>query len=643
MNGIFVEAESLRHLGGWVVDTASVESIHSAYIMAHGMGIPVADAYGEIDILCDGEYFVWALTRDWTAPWKVADPMGKFEILLDGQRLENVLGTNGNDWAWQLAGSVFLKQGKHTLTLHDLTGFNGRCDAIYVTASKEIPKSDIESIDKMRQSLSYKEVRSEETEYDLVVVGGGIAGICTAIAAMRSGVSVALIHDRAILGGCNSSEVRVCMGGIINLPPYPNLGNVVKTIAPIVGYPTVYAKECFEDDRKKLIFNVREGRPAAHKLFLNEIVTDVECDNGIIKSIIATNSLTGNKTRISGKLFSDCSGDGILARNSGCEIMYGREPRTEFGESLAPSEHQKLVMGHSIRWYSEECDSEVDFPDVDFGLTFTDETCLDCVSGDWEQETGFERNMVEDIEYIRDFGLRAIYANWAFQKHHFKNREKYKNRALKWVSSIGGKREGYRVKGDYILTQNDIEEKRFHEDATACLTWSIDMHFPEPTNRAEFGEAFRSFAYHRGIEKPYPVPYRCLYSKDVGNLFLGGRLVSASHVAFSSVRVMRTLGELGEVVGMASSVCKKNGCSPREVYTKHLDELKALLNTGIHIPDAFECAVEDEEAYHFKDIGWWYLNTGKSDSPENIEKFKKGVNALGLEHKYPMPKKWEKK
>ena len=208
---------------------------------------------------------------------------------------------------------------------------------------------------------------------------------------------------------------------------------------------------------------------------------------------------------------------------------------------------------------------------------------------------------------------------------------------------IGGKREGYRVKGDYILTQNDIDEKRIHEDATACLTWSIDMHFPEPSNQGIFGEAFRSFAYHRGIEKPYPVPDRCLYSKDVRNLFLGGRLVSASHVAFSSVRVMRTLGELGEVVGMASSVCKKHGCSPREVYTEHLDEFKALLNAGIHFPDAFECAVESEEAYHFKDIGWWYLNTAKSDSPESIEKFKKGVEALGLEHKYPMPEKWNKK
>ncbi|MBE6695362.1 MAG: FAD-dependent oxidoreductase [Ruminococcaceae bacterium] len=640
MNCIFIEAESLNDLGGWVVDTASSESIGSAYIMAHGMGIPVDDAYGEINIPSDGEYYVWALTRDWTAEWSVAEPLGKFIIKLDGNDLSNILGTNGSEWAWQLAGKLFLDQGKHTLALHDLTGFNGRCDAILVTNCADTPCSTKDGIEKLRQKYNWKDIICDQAVYDLVVVGGGIAGICTALAAKRSGVSVALIHDRPMLGGCNSSEVRVCMGGMINLPPYPNLGNIVKSIAPIFGDPKEYRKECYEDDRKRFAFAVLEDKPAPHKLFLNEIVTEVELENGNIISVITTNARTGKKTRISGRLFSDCSGDGILARKSGCEIMYGRESKSEFGESLAPDEHQNLVMGHSIRWYSEECDCEVDFPDVDWGLRFTDDSCLDCVSGDWEQETGFTRNMVSEIEYIRDYGLRAIYANWAFQKHHFKNKEKYKNRAIKWVSPIGGKREGYRVKGDYVLTQIDLEEKTYHEDATACITWSIDMHFPEPTNQLEFGEAFRSFAYHRGIEKPYPVPYRCLYSKDVDNLFLGGRLVSTSHVAFSAVRVMRTLGELGEVVGIASSVCKRYNCSPRDVYTMHLDELKELLIKGVCIPDSFNCSVGGGESYHFKDIGWWHLHTEKSNSPESIEKFKRGVAALSLKHKYPMPEKW---
>ena len=643
MNSVFIEAESLKNKGGWIVDTLSMESIRSAYLMAHGMGVPVEDARGTFSLSCDGDYRVWALTRDWTAEWNVSESAGRFEIRIDGAPLPSELGTNGKDWLWQLAGEIFLGAGEHTLALHDLTGFNGRCDAVYITDSTDAPSNESKAIEEMRKDLNWKKIRTEDEIYDLVVVGGGIAGICTAIAAKQSGVRVALVHDREILGGCNSSEVRVCMGGMINLPPYPNLGNVVKAIAPIVGYPSTYRKEYFEDDRKRFAFEITEGVSASHRLYLGEAVTDVEYEDGVISAVICTNTQTGAKTRIRGKLFSDCSGDGIVARKTGCETMYGREARDEFGESLAPKMREHLVMGHSIRWCSEERTDAVPFPDIDWGLHFSDESCLNCTSGDWEQETGFTRDMVKDAEYIRDYGLRAIYSNWAYQKHHFKDKKKFEKLALLWVSPIGGKREAYRVKGDHILTQQDLEEQPIYEDATACVTWSIDMHFPDPVNKEEFGEAFRSFAYHRGFTTPYPMPYRCLYSKDVKNLFIGGRLVSSTHVAFSAVRVMRTLGELGEVVGMASSICKKYGCTPRAVYTEHLDELRELLCKGITIPDAFNCGIAGNEFYHFKDIGWWWLNFGSADYPEQVEKFNKSIGSLGIEHKYPTPEKWKKR
>jgi len=640
MSSIFIEAESFENKGGWVVDTASFPIIHSSYLMAHGMGIPVEDA---VTNFCaeEGLYKVWALTRDWTAVWNVKDSAGKFQVVVNGVTLENTLGTNDKEWAWQLAGAIQLKSGNNEVKLHDLTGFNGRCDALYITDSNDIPSSITDDIDAMRQKYNCGEIEDTAKKYDLVVVGGGIAGICTALAALRSGVSVALINDRELLGGCNSSEVRVCMGGMINLPPYEKLGNIVKEIAPVMGDPSIYIKDYFEDARKKFAFELFEGKKADYKIYLNEAVTDLERNGNRITAVICTNTLTGKKKRIKAGLFSDCSGDGILALKMGAETMYGREAESEFGESLAPKEHQKLVMGHSIRWYSVKKDYPVSFPDIDWNLKFDDNSCLNCLSGDWEQETGFTKDMVNDIEYIRDYGLRAIYSNWAYQKHHFKDKDKFKNQALEWVSATGGKREGYRVKGDYILTQQDIEDKIYHEDGTACITWSIDMHFPEPTNLEQFGEAFRSYAYHRGIEKPYPVPYRCLYSKDVENLFIGGRLVSTSHIAFSSVRVMRTLGELGEVVGMASAVCKEFSCTPREVYTKHLDALIKRLKEGVKSPDAFSCDVGCDESYHFKDIGWWWIHSSKCEKPEEIEKFKKGVEFLKLKHKYPMPKEWE--
>ncbi len=653
MNELWIEAESLKNKGGWVVDTGAIETIHSAYLMAHGMGIPVSDAYGEIDIACDGNYHIWALTRDWTATWNVSDPAGKFEILLDGKALPNTLGTNGKDWAWQLAGNIELSNGKHTLALHDLTGFNGRCDAIYIADPKITPSNRIEDIDAMRKRLNWKELCIKEKEYDLVVVGGGIAGICTALAARRKGCSVALINDRPVLGGCNSSEIRVCLGGQIKLAPYEHIGDIVREIAPVMGHPATYKEEYFEDMRKRFAFEVPACKEGSCDILLNEAVFEIEKEGNRLSSVICTNTHSGAKTKIRGRLFSDCSGDGVLARLGGAEVMYGNDAKSDFGEKLAPAERKNLVMGQSIRWYSEKQEDACDFPDLDWNLDFNDASYLNCFSGGWEQETGFTRDMVKDTEYIRDYGLRAIYANWSYQKNHCKDKERFAKSQLKWVSPFGGKRESYRVKGDYILTQRDFEEQIHYEDATAKITWGIDIHYPEPINEETFGEAFRSFAYHLNMPFACCVPYRCLYSKDVDNLFIGGRLVSTSHIAFAAVRVMRTLGMLGEVVGIAASICKKHDCSPRDIYQAHLEELKKELEKGVPIPDSFACGgIGDGESYHFRDIGWWHLHTGicmnnsaKPRDPEKteIEKFNYCVGRLGIEHKHPMPEKWKQK
>jgi hypothetical protein len=207
------------------------------------------------------------------------------------------------------------------------------------------------------------------------------------------------------------------------------------------------------------------------------------------------------------------------------------------------------------------------------------------------------------------------------------------------------------VKGDYILTQRDFEAPIDYEDATAKITWGIDIHYPEPINEERFGEAFRSFAYHLHMPFACPVPYRCLYSKDIDNLFIGGRLISVSHVAFSAVRVMRTLGMLGEVAGIAASICKKHGCMPRGVYMAHLDELKEEMKAGVPIPDAFACnGIGNGESYHFKDLGWFHLHTKshndnfgkpKDYTEAEIKKFRYCVQKLGIEHTHPIPEEWQ--
>lgn len=637
MNEVFIEAESFKKLGGWVIDQQSMEVIHSSYIMAHGMGVPVEDAYTNFVIQEGGSYSIWALTRDWTAVWNIKESAGRFKIAVDGVECPEVLGTNGTDWAWQRAARLELEKGVHEIRLCDMTGLNGRCDAIYITDSEKEPSNDMADIDAMRKRLNWKEV-NDGGSYDLIVAGGGVAGTCTALSAMRLGLKVLLINDRGVLGGCNSSEVRVCMGGNFGNPPYEKLGNIVREIAPAAGSPEFFEKKYYEDDRKLLAFEAYNFKDyGEYSIRLNEAVTAAETAGGYIKSLITTNTVTGKKTRYNGQLFSDCTGDAVLSRLCGAEVMYGRESKEEFGESLAADSTQNMVMGHSVRWYSTEEEAESSFPNLDWKMPFNDDNCLDVKNGDWEQETGFCRNMVSEAEYIRDYGLRAIYSNWSYQKNHFANKAKYARSKLKWVSPLGGKRESYRVKGGYILTQNDIENKVYNEDATACITWSIDMHFPEPENMKDFGEPFRSFAYHRGIEKPYPIPYRCLYAKDIKNLFLGGRIVSASHVAFSALRVMRTLGQLGEVAAMAARICIDHNCDPADVYGIYLSELKTLMTNGIEVPQAFGCKCESEETYHFKDIGWLHLNPYSCDRADMIEKYKRGIEFLGLSHKYNLP------
>ncbi len=629
MSKYFIEAESFKKLGGWVIDSQSVLQMGSAYIMAHGLGKPVEDAETELIVEEDGEYAFWVRTRDWTSPWS-SHSAGIFSFVVDGEILPETLGTNGNEWAWQLAGKLVLNKGKHVLALHDLTGFNGRCDAIYITNEKDTPSNDREAVKKLREAFSPFIVDNEE--YDLIVVGGGIAGICTAISAQRNGCKVLLLHDREVLGGCNSSEIRVCLGGSVHVPPYRNIGNIVKEIGPVMGAPYLYDAKYYEDARKESAFMLFDNAT----LRFNEYVFELKKEGNKIKEITSLNVKTGKRTIYKGKLFADCSGDAVLARLGGAELMYGTESKEEFNESLGREKHENLVMGQSIRWYSEEKESEQSFPDIAWGLPITEESCLHVNCGDWEQESGFRRQMAEETEYIRDYGLLAIFSNWAFQKNHSKRKGEYKNAEIQWISYLGGKRESYRVKGDYILTQNDIENRIDHEDKTASLSWTIDIHYPEIDNEKMFGEAFRSCAYHRGNGGPYGIPYRCLYSKDIANLFLGGRTVSCSHVAFASLRVMRTLGMLGEVVGMATSICKCYDCLPRKVYTDYLEDFKALLEKGVPSPVAFDhgCGYGDTcEWYHFKDAGSiWSGTEAQYQKNELYDKVKRNIDNIAITH-----------
>jgi hypothetical protein len=164
-------------------------------------------------------------------------------------------------------------------------------------------------------------------------------------------------------------------------------------------------------------------------------------------------------------------------------------------------------------------------------------------------------------------------------KNKAKDKTNYENYKLKWVAFIGGKRESRRLLGDLILTENDILNKVHYNDATFTTTWGVDLHYPKIIDDFN-GEPFLSWADIKHIE-PYAVPYRCLYSRNVSNLFMAGRNISVTHVALGTIRVMRTTGMMGEVVGMAASICKNKKVLPRDIYTQYFDDLKVLMKNGV--------------------------------------------------------------
>jgi hypothetical protein len=575
---LFVEAESFSHKGGWVVDQQFMDLMGSPYLMAHGLGVPVAVASTKVTFPETGSYYVYVRTFNWTSPWKDAEGPGKFRLSVNGRELSTVLGHKGNEWMWQEAGKVSVRNKEATLGLHDLAGFIGRCDALYFTTEKDVvPPSSLKELDAFRRKfLGLPDVPSSGGSFDLVVVGGGIAGMSAAISAARLGCKVALINDRPVLGGNNSSEIRVHLGGRIEAGPYKELGNLQKEFGPLRG-GNAQPGDYYEDDKKSEAISKEKNIT----LFSNYRAIGVEMDGQKIKTVIARHIESGEELSFSAPLFSDCTGDGTVGFLAGADYRMGRESRDEFGESTAPAEGDKMTMGSSVQWYSVDAGTSSSFPYFNYGVTFNDTSCEKVTMGEWTWENGMNYDQITDFERIRDYGLMVVFSNWSYLKNRLKENAHYKNLKLDWVAYIAGKRESRRMLGDYILKEDDLTRYVVHEDGTAATTWTIDLHYPDPKNTANFpGNEFKSIAVHKPIH-PYPIPYRCLYSRNIENLFMAGRNISVTHVALGTVRVMRTTGMMGEVVGMAASLCKQYGINPRGVYRNHLAELKSLMMEGV--------------------------------------------------------------
>lgn len=437
----------------------------------------------------------------------------------------------------------------------------------------------------------FEKIRTNKTvdlDVDLGVLGGGLSGVCAAIVAARQGLKVVLIQDRPVLGGNASSEVRLWalgatshMGnnnrwsresGVINEILLENL-NRNKEGNPLM-FDTVLLEKVMEEENITLL--------------LNTAVYEVEKESDRkLKTVVAFCSQNSTCYRVNAPYFCDATGDGIVSFLSGASFRMGAETADEFDEGFAPNiEDYGDLLGHSLYFYTKDVGKPVNFKAPSFAIKnakelpriknyqFNQHGCKL-----WWVEYGGRLDTIHQSEDIKLELWKVVYGIWDYVKNSGEYPDA-ENLALEWVGTVPGKRESRRFEGDYMLQQKDIVEQRDHYDAVAYGGWAMDLH---PADGIYSKHSSCSQWHSKGV---YTIPYRCFYSKDLDNLFLAGRIISASHVAFGSSRVMLTCALGAQAVGMAAALCLKNNFSNRQLAEKeNITELQRELNkVGQGIP-----------------------------------------------------------
>ena len=449
---VLLEAEQFADIGGWVVDQQFMDQMGSPYLLAHGLGEPVRDAVTTANFPTNASYHVWVRTRDWVAPWKAPGAPGKFQLLVNGEALPVTFGTEGADWHWQ-DGGIRKLGGETKVALHELTGFEGRCDAIWFCANLDFrPPNELAALTQFRrQALGLPANPEDGGSYDLVVVGGGIAGTSAAVTAARLGLKVALVQDRPVLGGNGSSEVRVWPEGNIRQKPYTHIGDVVAELVPAKGAEDGNAKSAaqYADDRKLAVVRAETNIT----LYTEHRVNEVDADHGRVRSVVAQNTRTARRLRLSARWFADCTGDadvGYLAgadfevsseEHQGASNLWNVKDAVAAKELLQCACKDTNALGSSlmigpIAVPFPRCPWAVDLTDQPFpgrknykGQFMQKEALANL--GGWFWESGFNRDPINEVEWMRDQNFRAMYGAW----DALKNVDKlYPNYRLGWAA-----------------------------------------------------------------------------------------------------------------------------------------------------------------------------------------------------------------
>jgi FAD dependent oxidoreductase len=431
-----------------------------------------------------------------------------------------------------------------------------------------------------------RELTTEDVYADIIIIGGGLAGTCAAITAARANMKVVLAQDRPVLGGNSSSEVRLWVLGATshmgNNNRWAREGGVINEILLENGYRNPEGNALIFDtillEKVVLEKNIT--------LLLNTAVYDIEKkDADTIQSVKAFCSQNSVSYILNAPLFCDASGDGIVGFLAGAAFRMGAESKEEFGEKFAPSKEYGELLGHSIYFYSKDTGKKVKYIPPSFAIDVSKEipryksfNTKDIGCRLWWIEYGGRLDTVHETENIKWQLWKVVYGVWNYIKNSG-NFPEAENLTLEWVGHVPGKRESRRFEGDYMLKQQDVIEQTAFEDAVAFGGWSVDLH---PADGV-FSELKGCNQWHsKGV---YGIPYRCYYSRNISNLFLAGRIISASHVAFGSTRVMATCAHGGQAIAIAAALCKKYNTLPKTIGEKNIKELQTeLMKTGHHIP-----------------------------------------------------------